>query len=1218
MAKYANTTKKAMDGNEATALSAYATSEVVAIYPITPSSTMGEIADELAAKGKLNAWGVHPVVSELQSEGGAAGAVHGALQCGALTTTFTASQGLLLMIPNMFKIAGELTPYVMHVSARSLACQALSIFGDHSDVMSVRSTGFGMLASANQQEAMDFAPIAMRASLKSRVPFLHFFDGFRTSHEIRLVSMLPDEFYRDFIPFAALAGKRAAGMDPRRPDVRGTAQNPDVYFQGRETVNRFYPMAVEAVIEAMAEFEKLTGRKYAPFEYVGHPEAERVAIFMASACDTLEETVKHRAAQGEKIGGVKVRLYRPFAPQRLLAVIPKTARAIAVMDRTKEPGAHGEPLYLDVKAAFADAATGMPGFEKREMPVVIGGRYGLSSKDFTASDCYAIFEHLERARKGDKFWHGFTVGIKDDVTHLSIPVRTCVNPEHPSTISCKFYGLGSDGTVGANKNSIKMIGEKSNKHVQGYFVYDSKKSGAVTVSHLRFSDEPILSNYLVYFANFVAVHHPRFLHQYDVLEGIADGGSVLLNVAGDPATLFNTLPGDFQRTVVAKKLKLYAIDAFKIAEDLKLGGRINTTMQAAFFKIAKVLPDDVWLPDLKKRVEKEFSKKGKDIVAANIAAIERGVDAFHEVKILPPTDVPRDRIEVEVPAHLKRFHEEVMVPISLTKGDQIPVSALDESGRLPLSTCRLEKRSIAIQLPIWKSENCIQCNQCVAACPHATIVSKIFRPEQAKAAGAESMPTVEAKGVKGAEGWRYRLQVYCDDCTGCGTCAHICPGMKGQKALEMRTRTAEITADLRATERMFRALPDTDPRFYEQKTLKSVGFMPSYFEFSGACGGCGETPYVKMISQLFGDHALVANATGCSSIYGGTFPATPYGQNKLGEGMAWANSLFEDNAEFGYGMRLALDKFREIALASLGRVAAWARAKAPEFAKAAERFLEAPEATETEFHAKKALLKDLEEGLAKLPHDPAIQVDLDQVKSLSSHLLKKKVWIFGGDGWAYDIGYGGLDHVIASDADVNILVLDTEVYSNTGGQRSKATPIGAVAKFAAAGKEIAKKDLGLMCMAYQTAYVGQIALGANPSHALKVIREAAAYPGPSIVIAYSTCIAHGFPMDKGWDHAKMAVDTGYWPLYSYDPRRIAEGKNPLELVTKEIKVPYAEFVKYERRFMSLKDFDAERQQKLVAQQQEVLIRKFNYLKKLAEMDWSTLSQAPAMEKKAGQ
>ena len=1171
-----------MDGNEAVASVAHRTNEVIAIYPITPSSNMGEWADEWSAKGKKNIWGTVPSVAEMQSEGGAAGAVHGALQAGSLTTTFTASQGLLLMIPNMFKIAGELTSFCMHVSARAVATHALSIFGDHSDVMGVRQTGFALLSSASVQGAHDFAAIAQRATLHSRVPVLHFFDGFRTSHEVAKMEELADEDLHEMIPDALVAAHRSRALTPDRPSVRGTAQNPDAFFQAREACNPFYAEAADHVQEAMDHFGKLTGRKYKLFEYFGHPEAERVLVLMGSGCETAQETVEHLIAKGEKVGMVKVRLYRPFDLGAFMTSLPRTVHHLAVLDRTKEPGALGEPLYLDVVTALREAEQAHIDRFHHQL-TVIGGRYGLSSKEFTPAQVKAIFDELGKARPK----RHFTVGINDDITHLSLKADPAFDTEKPDVVRALFFGLGADGTVGANKNSIKIIGEDTPNFAQGYFVYDSKKSGSVTISHLRFGPRPIRSAYLIQKANFVACHQFGFLEKYDMVEQLAPGGTFLLNSPYGPDELWERLPREVQEQLLQKKIKTYVIDAYKVARDTGMGVRINTIMQTCFFAISGVLPREEAIGHIKKTIEKTYSRKGAEVVQKNFAAVDHTLAHLYEVRIegRAVTGAPRPpAVSEAAPDFVKR----VTALMLAGKGDQLPVSAFPVDGTWPTGTSRWEKRSIALEIPVWEPKLCIQCNKCALICPHAAIRPKFY----AAGALAQAPKTFLSMDFKSAEvkGAKYTLQVAPDDCTGCTLCVEICPAEsrteKGKKAINMLD-AMPLKEKERKNFEFFLSIPEAD-RTKVKLDVKGTQFLEPLFEFSGACTGCGETPYLKLLTQLYGDRAMIANATGCSSIFGANLPTTPYTQNPEGRGPAWANSLFEDNAEFGFGMRLAIDKQAQQArelLAKLGTALGDGLVK---------ELLEADQTTEAGIEAQRARVATLKEKLAGVQG-----LEARWLLGIADYLVRKSVWIVGGDGWAYDIGYGGLDHVIAQGRDVNILVLDTEVYSNTGGQASKATPMGAAAKFAMAGKSLPKKDLAMLAMSYGHPYVARVALGAKDAQTINAFKEADSYTGTSVIVAYAHCIAHGYDLSDALGQQEKAVDSGYWPLFRYDPRRVGQGESPLKLDSPAPKIELAKFVEHETRFRQVEQANPEGFRKMLEQAQKDVREKYALYEQLA-------------------
>jgi pyruvate-ferredoxin/flavodoxin oxidoreductase len=1160
-----------LDGNEAAAGVAYQLNEVIAIYPITPSSAMGEWADQWATEGRPNLWGTVPTVAELQSEGGAAGTLHGALTTGALATTFTASQGLLLMIPNMYKIAGELTATVFHVAARSLAAQALSIFADHGDVMATRSTGFALLASCSVQEAMDFALIAQVATLESRVPFLHFFDGFRTSHEVAKVTPLPRDVLRAMIDDELVRAHRARALSPDHPVIRGTAQNPDVYFQGREAGNAYYracPTIVEGAMDRLAE---LVGRRYRLFDYAGAPDAERVIVLMGSGAETAEETAAHLAGRGEKVGVLKVRLYRPFSVEHFVRALPPTVKAIAVLDRTKEPGSAGEPLYLDVVASLAGAAAG-----GRAMPRVIGGRYGLGSKEFTPAMAKAVFDELAAAAPRS----GFTIGINDDVTQTSLAYDPGFSTEDESTVRAIFYGLGADGTVGANKNSIKIIGEETDNYAQGYFVYDSKKSGSVTISHLRFGPRPIRGAYLISRATFVACHQFSFLEHVDVLEAAEPGAVFLLNSPYGPDQVWDQLPRAVQATIIAKRLRFFVVDAYRVARERKMGGRINTVMQTCFFAISGVLPRDEAIAAIKHAIEKTYGNRGEVVVTRNWEAVDAALAHLAEVAV-PGQVTSTKSLRPAVPAEAPEFVQRVTARMIAGDGDRLPVSALPVDGTYPTGTARWEKRGIAQEIPVWDEELCIQCGKCVLVCPHAVIRAKVYAPD--RLAGAPAGFKVAPARWREFADRRYTLQVAPEDCTGCSLCVEVCPA-KSKSEVRHKAINMMPMAPLREQEavnwRFFLDLPDVDRHGVNATQVKDAQLLPPLFEFSGACGGCGETPYLKLLSQLFGDRAVIANATGCSSIYGGNQPTTPWTVNRDGRGPAWANSLFEDNAEFGLGMRLAVDKQTEYARELVARLGAALDELGP-------ALLAADQSTDAGIEAQRERVKTLKAALARI--DTA---EARELASVADTLVKRSVWIVGGDGWAYDIGYGGLDHVLASGRKVNMLVLDTEVYSNTGGQMSKATPRGAVAKFAAGGKPAAKKDLALMAMTYGNVFVARVAMGGNDAQTLKAFHEAEAYPGPSLVIAYSHCIAHGYDLRYGMDQQKAAVLSGYWPLFRYNPELVREGKNPMQLDSKPPSLDFKKYAYNETRYTMLAHSHPEAARRLLALAQEDVLRRW--------------------------
>ncbi|KRT77579.1 MAG: pyruvate flavodoxin/ferredoxin oxidoreductase domain-containing protein [Armatimonadetes bacterium CSP1-3] len=1174
-----------VDGNEATASVAYRASEVIAIYPITPSSPMGEFADEWAAEGMPNIWGAVPQVVEMQSEGGAAGAVHGALQAGAFSTTFTASQGLLLMIPNMYKIAGELTAYAMHVAARTLATHALSIFGDQSDVMACRQTGFALLVSGSVQEAHDFAAIAHAATLRARVPFLHFFDGYRTSHEVNKIDLLADEDLRALLPEDLIEAHRRRALTPDRPVLRGTAQNPDTFFQAREAINPFYLAAPEIVQRTMDRFAEVTGRSYRLFDYVGHPEAERVIVLMGSGAETVHETVEWLRGHEEKVGLLKVRLYRPFAAADFIAALPRTVQAIAVLDRTKEPGALGEPLYLDVVTTLREAGEdGTAPFAAD--PKVIGGRYGLSSKEFTPAMVIATFAELAKTRPK----RHFTIGITDDVTGLSLPYDADIDIEPADVTRAVFFGLGADGTVGANKNSIKIIGEETENHAQGYFVYDSKKSGAMTISHLRFGPRPIRSTYLIRRANFVACHQFPFMERYDVLGYAAPGAVFLLNAPSGPEEVWDHLPRDVQEQIVEKGLKFYAIDALDVAKRTGMGGRINSIMQTCFFAISGVLPRDEAIAKIKEAIQKTYGRKGEEVVRRNWQAVDETLAHLHEVKVPAGTTAARARPAL-VPQTAPDFVKRVSAVMMAGQGDLLPVSAFPPDGTWPVGTSQWEKRNIANEIPEWDPDICIQCNKCVFVCPHAVIRAKIFQPDGLLDAAPPTFKTMPYRSQE-LKGYLYALQVSPEDCTGCSLCVMVCPA-KDKANPKHKSINMAPQPPLREQERenweFFLRLPEFD-RTRLKQDVKDSQFLVPLFEFSGACAGCGETPYVKLMTQLYGDRALIANATGCSSIYGGNLPTTPYTTNRDGRGPAWSNSLFEDNAEFGLGMRLAVDTLAEQARDLLTRLA-------PDLdPDLVTGLLTADQSNEAGIAAQRERVAGLRRRLERLVGPETRRLDL-----LADYLVRKSVWIVGGDGWAYDIGYGGLDHVLALGRDVNVLVLDTEVYSNTGGQQSKATPRGAAAKFASAGKPTAKKDLAMLAMTYGNIYVARVAFGAKDAQTVRAFLEADSYPGPSLILAYSPCIAHGYDLAYGAEQQKLAVDSGYWPLLRFDPRRGAEGKNPLQLDSGAPKIDLAKFAYNETRFRMVENVDRLRAHDLMEAARQDVRARYRAYEELAKM-----------------
>jgi pyruvate-ferredoxin/flavodoxin oxidoreductase len=1221
-----------VDANEAVAKVAYDLSEVIAIYPITPSSAMGEWADQWAAQRKPNLWGSVPSVVEMQSEGGAAGALHGALQTGSLATTFTASQGLLLMIPNMYKIAGELTCAVMHVAARSLAAQGLSIFGDHSDVMAARAAGWAMLASNSPQEAQDLALIAHAASLEARVPFVHFFDGFRTSHEVQKIRALTNEELREMIQDEQVQAHRARALSPDHPFIRGTAQNPDVYFQGREAANPFYLACPAIVQNAMDQFAKLTGRRYSLFDYVGAPDAEQVIVLMGSGADVAEETVEKLLEQGEKVGLIKIRLFRPFSVADFVAALPPTVKLISVLDRTKEPGSAGEPLYLDVVAAINESSL-------EDRPRIVGGRYGLSSKEFTPAMVKAVFDESKKRHPKNHF----TVGIKDDVTYTSLDYDSNFSTEHPDTVRALFYGLGADGTVSANKNSIKIIGEETDHYVQGYFVYDSKKSGSVTMSHLRFGPKPIRSSYLIQRANFVACHQFSFLERFDVLKAADPGATFLLNSPYGADSVWDHLPQKAQQQIINKKLRFFVIDALKVARETGMGGRISTIMQAGFFAVTGILPLEKAVAAIKQAIQKTFGKRGEAIVLKNYAAVDAALQHLAEVKV-PAAITSSFDLRPAVSADAPAFVRDVTARMIEGEGDELPVSALPADGTYPSGTTQWEKRNIAVEIPVWDESICIQCGKCVFVCPHSVIRSKVYAPEAVKDAPA-GFKSVAARWQQ-MKGMNYTLQVAPEDCTGCTLCVQVCP-VKNKSEVKQKAINMRPQAPLREVEKknwdFFLSLPESNREELNTTMVKDMQLLQPLFEFSGACTGCGETPYVKLLSQLFGDRLLVANATGCSSIYGGNLPTTPWAKNAEGRGPAWSNSLFEDNAEFGLGMRLSLDKQEQYARELLQTLAG---TLGQEFVDAV---LKADQSIEAGIRAQRERVAELKRRLnhmAAVPCEaaergtfrpaagtngqsrhhnsetgrstPTAVLDREDVErvptadqraaynllGVADALVKKSVWILGGDGWAYDIGFGGLDHVIASGRKVNILVLDTEVYSNTGGQMSKATPCGAVAKFAASGKELPKKDLAAIAMTYGSVYVARVAMGANDAHTLKAFQEAEAYDGPSLIIAYSHCIAHGYDLSHGLEQQKAATLSGYWPLFRFNPAIAKTGKNPLQLDSRAPTLPLEKYIYNETRYTVLAHSDPEAAKRLLERAQNSVNAKWKQYEELAGLNGS--------------
>jgi pyruvate-ferredoxin/flavodoxin oxidoreductase len=1166
-----------IDGNEAAAYVAYKTNEVIAIYPITPSSPMGESADAWSAADEKNIWGMRPLVREMQSEGGAAGVVHGSLQTGSLTTTFTASQGLLLMIPNMFKIAGELTSTVFHIAARTIATHGLSIFGDHSDVMAARSTGWAMLFANSVQEVMDFALISQASTLEARVPFLHVFDGFRTSHEVMKITRLSEDEISGMIDEELVRQHRARALTPDRPVMRGTAQNPDVFFQSRERANSFYLKTPAIVEQTMQRFAALTGRHYKLFEYVGDPNAEHVLIMMGSGCETAEETVDSLCQAGEKVGLLKVRLYRPFSVSHFIAALPATTKTIAVLDRTKEPGSTGEPLYQDVVTALSESRLNLR---------VVGGRYGLSSKEFTPAMVKGVFDELNKPEPKNHF----SIGIDDDVTFTSVPFDPSFSTEPDDQIRAMFWGLGADGTVSANKNSIKIIGEETPHYAQGYLDYDSKKAGAMTVSHLRFGPRPIQSTYLIQRANFIAVHQFSFFSQYDVLQTAVDSATLLINSPYSESEVWDHLPAVIQRTIIDKRLKVYAIDATSVARQSQLGNRINTIMQTCFFALSGVLPRDEAITKIKEFIRKTYGKRGEPVVRQNFAAVDAALAHLHEIAV-PDTSTGSIELASKVPAGAPDFVRHVTAEIIAGRGDLLPVSAFPEDGTYPVGTTRWEKRNIAQDVPVWEPDLCIECGKCMMVCPHATIRAKVCSPSDL----ADAPPGFKSMPAK----WRefpeklYTIQVAVEDCTGCQLCVEVCPA-KDKSNVSRKALNMHPQLPLRDSERVnwdyFLTLPDLHKNgLLAFNSVKNVQLLQPLFEFSGACAGCGETPYIKLLTQLFGDRAIIANATGCSSIYGGNLPTTPYTKNAEGRGPAWSNSLFEDNAEFGLGMRLALDHQQAYAK----NLVQGHRDLIGE--SLANGLLNTDQSNNEGINIQRELVAALKAKMSSMD-----QREARDLLSLADSLVEKSVWIVGGDGWAYDIGYGGLDHVLASGHDVNILVLDTEVYSNTGGQASKATPLGAVAKFATGGKTSAKKDLGMTAMRYGDVYIAQVAMGANDTHTIKAFLEAEAHPGPSLIIAYSQCIAHGIDMAKGMRQQKLAVDSGYWPLYRYNPRLVEEHKNPLQLDSPDPKIPLKDYIYTEGRYRMLQQSEPAVAAFLLSEAQKAVTRRWQHYKQLAQ------------------
>lgn len=1188
-----------IDGNEAASYIAHRTNEVIAIYPITPSSSMGEWADEWSANGIKNIWGNLPLVVEMQSEGGASAAVHGALQTGSLSTTFTASQGLLLMIPTMHKIAGELTPTVFHVSARTVATHALSIFGDHSDVMDVRATGFALIASNSIQEIMDFALIAQAATLKSRVPFIHFFDGFRSSSEIQKIEQLSDEDMRAMIDDTLIQEHRARALSPDHPVLRGSAQNPDHFFQARETVNPYYQACVKIVQDTMNKFATIVGRSYHLFDYVGAPDAKHVIVLMGSAAETAEEAIDYLVRNGEKVGMVKVRLYRPFSTKDFIQALPETVESIAALDRTKEPGSAGEPLYLDVVNSIY---TGMrDGFSPwTKLPKVTGGVYGLSSKEFTPAMVKAIFDELKKDQPKNRF----TVGINDDVTHLSLSYESGFSTESDDVFRGIFFGLGADGTVSANKNSIKIIGEETENYAQGYFVYDSRKAGSLTISHLRFGEEPIRSTYLINRANFIACHQWVFLEKYDMLRFAVDGATFLLNSPYPPDEVWDKLPRKVQEDIIKKKLALYCIDAYQVARETGMGAMINTIMQTCFFAISNILPKEEAIVKIKEAIKKAYGKKGERIVQMNFNAVDMAQAHLHEIpypdKVTSSIERP-PTVSDEAPAFVK----DVVAKIIEGRGDEIPVSAMPHDGTFETGTTQYEKRNIALEIPVWEESLCIQCGKCALVCPHAAIRSKAYDSKYLSYA-PPTFKSTNFKGKEFPEGYKYTIQVAPEDCTGCVLCVEYCPARDKkdpkQKAINMMPQIP-LREPERENYKFFLSLPEVDRRKVKINTVKGSQLLQPLFEYSGACAACGETPYVKLLTQLFGDRAIICNSTGCSSIYGGNLPTIPYTKNADGRGPAWCNSLFEDNAEFGFGFRLTFDSQNEYARESVQAL----RSQIGE--NLAEEILQADQSDEAGIYEQRKRVAELKEKLKKMDSKEA-----QNLFSIADSLVKKSVWILGGDGWAYDIGYGGLDHVLASAKNVNILVLDTEVYSNTGGQLSKSTPRAAVAKFASAGKPLPKKDLAMLAMTYGYVYVAKVALGANDVQCIRAFLEAESYDGPSLIIAYSHCISHGINMAKGLDQQKRAVESGYWPLIRFDPRLIAKEQPPLKLDSKAPKIPLEDYIYNESRYKTLVRSDPEAAKRLLKLAQEDVYSRWHIYDQMARMKYGSAKDAMEIKK----
>jgi pyruvate-ferredoxin/flavodoxin oxidoreductase len=1186
MAEVKGRAKVTVDATEAVAAVAHKLSEVVAVYPITPSTPIGEFADQYSAQGKKNIWGTVPDVIELQSEGGAAGAVHGALMTGAMTTTFTASQGLLLMIPNMYKIAGELTSTVFQVTARSLAAQGLSIYGDHQDVMAVRQTGWALLASNSVQEAQDFSAVATAATLESRVPFMHFFDGFRTSHEVNKIETLTDEDLNTLVSHDLVAAHRSRGLTPENPMIRGTAQNPDVYFQGREVSNPFYTAVPGILQKHFDAFARLTGRAYKIYEYVGAPDADRIVIVMGSGAEVVTETAKYLNAHGEKVGVLVVRMFRPFSVTDFMAAIPASVKKISVLDRTKEPGSAGEPLYQDVATALVE--TGRTGIQ------LVGGRYGLSSKEFVPSHVKAIYDELKK----DAPKNHFTVGINDDVSFTSLEYDHTFAIEDESCVRCMFWGLGSDGTVGANKNSIKIIGEETDNYAQGYFFYDSKKSGGITVSHLRFGPNEIKAPYLITKANFIAVHKFGYVETLDTLAAAAEGSVALFNAPYGPDEVWEHIPAETQKIIIDRKVKLYVIDAFKVAKETGMGTRINTVMQTCFFAISGVLPREAAIDKIKASIKKAYIKKGEEVVKKNWNAVDQSVANMFEVKV-PATVTGKPR-PAPVPAEAPEFVRNVLGPMIAFEGDILPVSAMPIDGTFPVGTAAWEKRGIALDVPEWNADICISCGKCSLVCPHAVIRQKLVDDSDLVNAPSD-FKAVPAKFFKEFPGKKFTIQVSAEDCTGCELCVEVCPA-KDKSNASRKAINMEPIDNVRAATKghwdFFLSLPDTDRTLVTATNVKGSQMFQPLFEFSGACSGCGETPYVKLVSQLFGDRAHIANATGCSSIYSGNLPTTPYTKNAQGRGPTWANSLFEDNAEFGLGMRMAVDKQTTFAQELLKK------ASGEVGDELVTAILSQDQTTERGIADQRLLVKTLKEKIAG-----GTTQELKDLLQLADALVKRSIWIMGGDGWAYDIGYGGLDHVISTGKNVNILVLDTEVYSNTGGQASKSTPIGAVAKFSPVGKALPKKDMGMIAMAYGYVYVAKVAMGANDVQTIKAFLEAESFDGPSIIFAYSHCISHGIAMNKGFEQQKLAVQSGHWPLYRYDPRRIDQGLNPLQLDSKEPSISFEQYAYNETRYKMLKQMDAPRAEMLLKAQSASIASKWAGLASLAAQPGTPVVEA---------